>query len=266
LLASALLPESGPSGTIADVDSEPLKKKEQISVYVVREGDSLSQIAKMFDVSVNTIVWANDIGNGAIIKEGQQLVILPVSGLEYTIRKGDTSAGIAKKYGGDSDEILEFNDIANASGLIAGDVIIIPGGKKAVVRYSARSSKKVARGTNVPSYNGYYIRPVGGGRRSQGIHGYNAVDLPAPHGTPIVASASGRVIISKNSGWNGGYGKYIVIEHDNGTQTLYSHNNGNIVKRGQSVVQGQVIGYIGSTGRSTGPHVHFEVRGAKNPF
>lgn len=260
---SALLPDAGPSGTLADVeDNAP--KSNQISVYVVREGDSISQIAKMFDVSVNTLVWANDIGNGEIIKEGQQLVILPVSGLEYTVRKGDTPASIAKKYGADAREILEFNDIADASGLIVGDIIILPGGKKATPKYS--SARKVVRGTNVPSYNGYYIRPVSGARKSQNLHGYNAIDLAAPHGTPIVAAASGEVIISRNSGWNGGYGKYVVIQHDNGTQTLYSHNNGNIVKRGQWVVQGQVIGYIGSTGRSTGPHVHFEIRGARNPF
>lgn len=264
---SALLPESGPSGTIADVEDSATVSSGQISVYVVREGDSISQIAKMFSVNVNTIIWANDIGNGEIIKEGQQLVILPISGLEYTIKKGDTLASIAKKYSGDIDEILEFNNIKNASGLVSGNTIIIPGGKKSTPRYSKKSSRKTVRGTNVPTYVGYYTRPVNNkGRKSQGLHGYNAVDLPAPYGTPIVAAASGRVVISKNSGWNGGYGIYIVIEHDNGTQTLYSHNSGNIVKRGQRVVQGQVIGYIGSTGRSTGPHVHFEVRGAKNPF
>jgi len=262
---SALLPESGPSGTLADVEDDS-PKSDQISVYVVREGDSLSQIAKMFDVSVNTIVWANDIGNGSVIKEGQTLVILPVSGLEYTIKKGDTPGKIAEKYGGEVAEILEFNDISDENSLVVGDIIIIPNGKKATPIYSTKSSGKIVRGTNVPSYGGYYIKPIAGGKRSQGLHGYNAVDLAAPSGTPIIASASGRVIISKNSGWNGGYGKYIVIEHDNGTQTLYAHNSGNIVKRGQVVVQGQVIGYVGSTGRSTGPHVHIEIRGAKNPF
>jgi len=262
---SALLPESGPLGTLADVE-DVSPKSDQISVYVVREGDSLSQIAKMFGVSVNTIVWANDIGSGGVIKEGQQLIILPVSGLEYTIRKGDTPGKIAKKYGGDATEILAFNDISDESGLIVGDIIIIPNGKKATPIYNTKSSSKIVRGTNVPSYGGYYMRPVSGAKRSQGLHGYNAVDLAGPYGTPIVASASGRVIISKDSGWNGGYGKYIVVEHDNGTQTLYAHNSGNIVKRGQVVVQGQVIGYIGNTGRSTGPHVHFEIRGAKNPW
>ena len=81
-----------------------------------------------------------------------------------------------------------------------------------------------------------------------------------------MAAASGEIIISKNSGWNGGYGKYIVIKHNNGTQTLYSHNENNIVYTGQYVIQGQIIGYVGSTGRSTGSHLHIEVRGAENPF
>lgn len=262
----ALAPESGPSGTIADVE-DSLASSNQISVYVVRAGDSLSQIAKMFDVSVNTIIWANDIGKRGIIREGQTLVILPVSGLEYTIQKGDTVSKIAKKYGSVSEEILSYNHIQNEESLTVGEIIILPGGRKAVSSTSRKVSKrKVVRGANMPSYSGYYMKPVGSARRSQGLHGYNAVDLAALKGTPIVAAAAGRVVISRNSGWNGGYGKYVVIEHSNGTQTLYSHNSGNIVKQGQSVVKGQVIGYVGSTGRSTGPHVHFEVRGAKNPF
>jgi len=110
------------------------------------------------------------------------------------------------------------------------------------------------------------MRPISGGQKSQGLHGYNGVDLDTYGGAPIFAAANGKVIISKSSGWNGGYGKYVVISHGNGTQTLYAHNSQNIVYPGQNVVKGQVIGYIGSTGRSTGSHLHFEVRGAQNPF
>jgi murein DD-endopeptidase MepM/ murein hydrolase activator NlpD len=114
--------------------------------------------------------------------------------------------------------------------------------------------------------SGYYIHPVPGSVVTQRSHGYNAVDFGAPTGTYIFASASGRVVTSVNSGWNGGYGKFIVIEHPNGTRTLYSHLSSVIISRGQQVVQGQVIGYMGSTGRSTGSHLHFEIRGAHNPF
>ena len=110
------------------------------------------------------------------------------------------------------------------------------------------------------------MHPLPSAVRTQGIHGYNAVDLAAPFGTPIVAAASGRVIVSRSGGWNGGYGTYVVIDHPDGTQTLYAHMSRVAVWQGAQVVAGQVIGYVGSTGRSTGPHVHFEVRGAVNPF
>ena len=110
------------------------------------------------------------------------------------------------------------------------------------------------------------MRPIIGGRRTQGLHGYNGVDLGVSYGSPIYAAAPGTVIISRNGGWNGGYGKYIVVSHPNGTQTLYAHNSDNVVFAGANVIRGQVIGFVGSTGKSTGPHLHFEVRGARNPF
>ncbi len=260
---SALLSETGPQGTLADIEEYP-QNGGSISIYVVREGDSISQIAKMFSVSAGTIIWANDIKRGSIIHEGQILVILPISGVQHTVKKDDTLASIAKKYKGDVDEIIQYNEMSENTVLVVGDVVTIPGGEIATPVYS--SSGTIVRGSGGPTYSGYYLRPIVGGRKSQGLHGYNGVDLAAPRGTPILAAASGRVIISRGSGWNGGYGVYIVVRHENGTQTLYSHNSQNIVYVGQNVVKGQVIGYVGSTGRSTGPHVHFEVRGAKNPF
>jgi LysM repeat protein len=258
---SALLPDSGPLGTMADIE-DAVADQDQISIYVVREGDNLSQIAKMFGVSVNTIIWTNDIKRGSLIKTGQNLVILPISGVQYAVKKGDTIAKIAKKYKGDADDIVDYNGI-NGSELVVGDTIIIPDGIDPTVRPVYRS---YVRGSSGPSYSGYYIRPVAGGRRSQGLHGYNAIDIAAPVGTPVVASASGDVTISRGYGWNGGYGQYIVIKHPNGSQTLYGHLSRNIVSTGWHVVKGQVIGYVGNTGRSTGSHVHFEIRGARNPF
>jgi murein DD-endopeptidase MepM/ murein hydrolase activator NlpD len=262
---TALLSETGPSGSIADIEDRPLSSG-QISVYVVREGDSLSQIADMFGVSVNTIIWSNNIQRGSIIREGQTLVILPISGVQYTVVKGDTLASITKKFKGDIHEIIQYNGLPENPTLAVGDTIVIPDGEMATVSYGSAVTTTV-HGTGGPTYSGYYLMPVsGGGRKSQGLHGYNGVDLAASSGTPIVASATGDVIIAFNSGWNGGYGNYVVIRHDNGTQTLYAHLASNIVYVGQHVVQGQVIGYLGNTGRSTGPHLHFEVRGAKNPY
>lgn len=265
---SALLPDSGPLGTSGDlVDETP---NDQISVYVVRKGDSISQIAKMFSVSPNTIIWANDIKGGVIV-EGQTLVILPISGIQYTIKSGDTIKRIASRYGADIDEILKFNGIALETKLDVGETIIIPDGEGVAVKGSEtpKSSAPTSRlrGTSGPSYDGYYLRPILGGYRSQGLHGYNGVDLAGvPSGSPVVASATGDVIISRQGGWNGGYGNYIVIQHENGTQTLYSHLKSNVAEAGWHVVRGQVIGYVGATGKVTGTHLHFEIRGAKNPF
>jgi murein DD-endopeptidase MepM/ murein hydrolase activator NlpD len=258
----ALVSESGPLGTLGDLAETPTASG--ISIYVVREGDTLSQIAGMFGVSVNTIIWANDLPSAKAIHEGQTLVILPISGVQHVVAKGETIESIAKKYKGDVKEIVQYNGLEPNAKLAIGDILIIPDGEAAQpVPRSVASGK-----TRTPSvsYDGYYLRPIQGGVRTQGLHGYNAVDLATFEGAPVLAAAGGRVVVSRTGGWNGGYGNYIVIEHPNGTQTLYAHNRENIVFVGQKVVPGQVIGYVGSTGRTTGPHVHFEVRGAKNPF
>jgi len=237
----------------------------EISVYVVRKGDTLGEIAKMFGVSTNTILWANNIKASAI-KEGQELVILPISGVRHTVKSGDTLKSLATKYKADLEDILLYNDLASNTKIKVGDVIIIPNGVISATQVSRAKTSRSQISQNYPVYAGYYLRPIVGGRKSQGLHGNNGVDLAAPKGTPILASAEGKVIVSRASGYNGGYGLYVVISHANGTQTLYAHMSKNNVVNGQHVDQGQVIGAVGSTGRSTGPHIHFEVRGAKNPF
>jgi LysM repeat protein len=262
----ALLPETGPSGTIADISDYP--PASEISVYVVREGDTLSGIAAMFEVSTNTIVWANDLGKGGI-KPGQSLVILPITGVKHTVKKGDTLASVAKKYKADADEIADYNSLGRSASLTEGDVIIIPDGTVAaapVAKKPSTSTKNPYRGGSGSDLGGFFIWPVAGGVKSQGIHGYNGIDIAAPQGTPIYAAAGGTVLVARASGWNGGYGNYVVIVHSNGVQTLYAHMSSVAAVAGSSVGQGQVIGYVGSTGKSTGKHLHFEVRGAKNPF
>lgn len=255
----ALVPEEGPAGTMADLEKS---KNSSISIYVVREGDTLSGIASMFGVTPNTIKWANDLPAKGTIRVGQTLTILPVTGVKYTTKKGDTLASIAKKFGADSEEIANFNAIDGS--LLAGSEIIIPDGEIAAPAVT-RPATKTSAGAS--SYAGYFMRPIAGGVRTQGVHGYNAVDLAAAVGTPIVASASGEVIVAKEGGWNGGYGSYVVVKHANGTQTLYSHASSVTAYVGQSVIQGQVVAYVGSTGKATGPHVHFEIRGGpRNPF
>jgi len=260
ITGDALVANAGPSGTAADIVVHKLES-DQISIYVVREGDTLSQIAEMFNVTVNTIKWGNDLSSNTL-KEGQTLVILPISGVKHTVVKGDTLQSIAKKYKGDAEEIVAYNDLDDSRELALGTIIIIPDGEAVTVRTSTSSTGSGSTKT----YEGYYIRPVAGGRKTQGIHGHNGIDIGAPLGTEILAAADGEVIISRNSGWNGGYGSYVVIRHSNGTQTLYAHNSSNIVSVGDSITQGQVIGYMGRSGKATGVHLHFEIRGAKNPF
>ena len=260
----ALQSEIGPSGTLADIEvARP--GADQISIYVVREGDTLSQIAELFGVTTNTIVWGNDLSRGNVIQPGQTLAILPVSGITHTVKKGDTIGSIVKKYEGDVAEVLEFNGLSEDASLAVGDSVVVPYGVAPQTAGSV-STRAIASGSGGPTIDGYFLRPVVGGRKSQNIHGYNGIDIAAPAGANVLASASGQVILSRSFGYNGGYGQYIVVKHSNGTQTLYAHLSQNYVFAGQNVVQGQVIGAIGNTGRSTGPHLHFEVRGARNPF
>jgi LysM repeat protein len=234
----------------------------EISVYTVREGDTLSQIAVMFDVSAKTILWANDIQSATKIRPGDTLIILPITGVRHVVKSGDTIQSIAKKYSGDVDDILAYNQLTSGTQVAIGDTIIIPDGT--IAQPTKTVSKQSSGG--VSAGGGSFIHPLPGGIKTQGIHGYNGIDIGAPSGTAVRAAAGGTVIVARGSGWNGGYGLYVVIKHANGAQTLYAHLSGLTVASGDAVVAGQTIGYVGSTGRSTGNHLHFEVRGAKNPF
>lgn len=270
---SALLAKMGPEGAIAPAQAAATAAAGggQITSYTVKEGDNISEIASRFGVTVNTILWANDIKSANLVKPGDDLLILPVSGLQYTVRSGDTISGIAKKYGADPEEVALFNGLESSADLKAGSDIIVPGGAlptKAVAAKSGSTKKTSSAPATkaLPAISGFFGNPLPGGRISQGIHGYNGIDIAAPSGTPIYAAAGGSVVVAKNNGgYNGGYGNYIVIDHGNGTQTLYAHMTSTEVSGG-SVSKGDLIGYVGNTGRSTGNHLHFEVRGAKNPF
>jgi murein DD-endopeptidase MepM/ murein hydrolase activator NlpD len=275
---SAVMAEEGPSGTLADIEKP---KNSTISTYVVREGDTLSSIAKLFDVTPGTILSANDLASASKLQVGQKLVILPITGINYTVKKGDTLESIAKAYKGDVAEIASYNGVDNST-LAVGATIIVPNGEIALTPATPKTpskSKKSSKITvgNEPAHNvgpegtaseiAYYVAPLADYIETQGIHGYNAVDLADPVGTPIVAAADGIVTVAREGGWNGGYGSYVVISHDNGSQTLYGHMSKVEAYDGESVKQGQLIGYVGKTGLATGPHLHFEIRnGIKNPF
>lgn len=240
---------------------------DEISVYEIKKGDTLATVAKLFGVSRNTIVWANDLKSNNLTV-GDTIVILPMTGIRHTVKNGDTIRSIAKKYKADISDVVQFNGLSVDAELEAGDVILVPDGEVATTPSKKKSTtkSKILNSYSGSAPSGFLIRPVIGGRRSQGIHGHNGVDIAATPGTPIMASGDGRVVLAKSSGYNGGYGNMVIMIHDNKIQTVYAHLRNVYVSSGQNVTQGTVIGTVGNTGRSTGPHLHFEVRGAKNPF
>lgn len=259
-----VLVSTGPIGE--DEISASRAQNGEISVYVVREGDALSQIAQMYGVTTNTILWANDIAKATDIRAGDTLVILPIVGVRHTVLKGETLGSIVKKYDANLDEVLEYNNLASANDLVVGDTLIVPGGELHTAKVVA--SKKPTKTSGKVASSAGFSHPAPGSIKTQGIHGYNGVDFASAGGAAVSirSAASGKVLVSKNAGWNGGYGNYIVIKHDNGTQTLYAHLSSTVVGVGEWVEQGQNIGTMGNTGKSTGTHLHFEVRGGTNPF
>ncbi len=275
-------------GTDSDTNSYNVSV-DKITTYTVLEGDTIASIAKKFNISTNTIIYANTNIKNNSLKVGQTIVILPVDGVSYTVKKGDTISSIAKNYKADTNDILEYNNIT-ASSLKAGETIIVPGGVKtnsapaqpapkpavtpqvAVSSAPASPSKPVSANPNTISSSGItdgYIWPFpkGVGRVSQRLHDDNAYDMAAPYGTPIYAIQSGTVLIADSSGYNGGYGLYVVLDFKDGGQAILGHMSKVAVTSGQKVKRGDIVGYVGSTGRSTGNHIHIGYRGGKpNPY
>ena len=252
-------------GTIlTDIFDEFTDRGAQISTYTVQEGDTLSFIASDYGVSINTIIWANGLRDADAIRPGMDLKIPPVTGVLHKVKKGDTVASLAKKYGIKEDEIVSFNSLPLGGELQIDDEIIVPGGKiSSPATVLQQSTAK--RFAYLPNLTGYYMQPATGYNWGR-IHGRNGVDVANSCGTPIYASADGVITLSDAVGYNGGFGKFIKMSHPNGTETLYAHASRLLVNVGDQVVRGQQIAVMGSTGRSTGCHVHFEVHGAKNPL
>lgn len=242
-----------------------LRKRDTIIDYIVQEGDTVSGIAQKFGVSINTILWENNLNAYTIIRPGQKLTILPVTGLRHTVQKGDTLSKIAKTYSSSVEEIIQYNKLASADDLQIGEKLIIPGGKKPqVVRtYSLQKWTPTIISTlpqKPVSQQGKFLWPSTCRTITQYYSWrHYGIDIACGYGRTIRAAQGGRVIKTQG-GWNGGYGIMIIIEHENGIQTLYAHLSNIYVNVGDIVHTGQAIGAEGSTGRSSGPHLHFEVR------
>jgi murein DD-endopeptidase MepM/ murein hydrolase activator NlpD len=250
--------------------------RSQITEYTVQEGDLISFIASDFGVSVNSIIWANGLRDADSISLGQILRIPPVSGVVHKVAKGDTAASIAKKYGVETDRIVAYNRLPQDGTLEVGDELIVPDGKMpssitavAAARTGTASVASTARAASqfkhLPDLGDYFKVPTFGFNWGR-THGRNGVDIANSCGTPVVAAADGRVTVADATGWNGGFGQHIKISHANGTETLYAHASKLLVGVGQVVGKGDKIMLMGTTGRSTGCHLHFEVHGARNPM
>ena len=243
-------------------------KRSQIAEYTVQPGDLLSFIASDYGVSVNSIIWANQLRDADSITPDQVLKIPPVSGVIHVVKKGDTIGSIAKKYGAEEAKILEFNGLPQSGELQIGDELVVPDGtiRNTYVATSGSSSSSANRSfAYLPNMGDYFMIPTAGYNWGR-IHGRNGVDIANSCGTPIYAAAEGSVAIADAVGYNGGFGKFVKIVHLNGTETLYAHATKLLISQGEYAQRGQMIALMGSTGRSTGCHLHFEVHGARNPL
>ncbi len=240
------------------------KPRAEILQYEIRPGDTVSTIAKKFDVSDDTIYWENDITPKTVLKPGEKLRILPTTGVRHSVSRGETVDSIAKKYDVSAQAIVDwpFNTFVNDENfsLAVGQALVVPDGVKpdevpvAPRQYLARQTPDA--GTVVAS--GQWVWPAAG-RLTQGFAWYHpALDIANKAAPPILAADSGKVIAVISQRY--GYGNHIIIDHGNGFQTLYAHLSSFSVAEGQTVGKGSPIGVMGSSGRSTGTHLHFEIR------
>ncbi len=249
------------------------KKRDKIIYYTVQTGDSVYSIAKKFNITVNTIIWENNLNSRGFIKPGQKLAILPTVGVTYKVKRNDTLIKIAKKFNTTEQEIIKINKIKNSNNLQIGQKLIIPGARKVYERktspkrtnYIVRKKKKIIKSVVKSSTKLHW--PASCHVITQYFHWrHHGLDIACKHGTPIYAAEDGVVVAA---GWATGYGKRIRIDHGNGLVTLYGHCSKLYVRAGQAVNRGDIICAEGTTGWSTGPHLHFEVRKKgvkKNPL
>jgi len=246
------------------------------STHVVQQGDTVSAIAKKYGISVNTVLWANNLTARSVLRLGQELTVLPVSGVLHEVKRGETLGAIAKKYGSDVDKILAANLVKSASQIQIGERLVIPDGRPPVVAAPApRPSAPAPAPARLGDVRDVF-RPPEEAPPSRTFDGvelvwptdqkrinqyyswkHTGVDINGNLKNATYAIDDGIVTFS---GWNaGGYGNMILIDHGNGMISRYAHHSKLYVKAGDQVTKGQTIGMVGSTGRSTGPHLHFEI-------
>lgn len=240
------------------------KPPAEVREYVIAAGDTVGKIAAKFDVSEDTIYWENNITPKTLLKPGESLRVLPVTGVKHTVSRGETVQSIAKKYDSSAQAIVDwpYNTFVNDETfeLAVGQTLIVPDGVKPdEVQVSPRPSiARLTPDAGSITASGSWVWPAAG-RITQGYAWYHkGVDIANKEGPAVVAADSGRVV-AVNPG-RFGYGNHVIIDHGNGFQTLYGHLSSFRVEVGQNIAKGAIIGIMGSTGRSTGTHLHFEIR------
>ena len=247
---------------IGDPSLIQTKRSETIE-YIVESGDILGTIAEKFSLNISSLLWENNLSLYSTIRPGQKLKIPPVNGLNYKIKQGDTLEQIAKTYQSDINDIVDFNKLTSIHDIVAGKEIMIPGGIKPSIYTPTKKSiaSVFTAQPNAPAQDvgGKLLWPTNSRRITQYYKWrHSGLDIGNPVGQPIYASEAGKVTTAR---WNsGGYGYYIIINHGGGLETLYAHSSKLYVKKGDTVSRGDIIAAIGSTGWSTGPHIHYEVR------
>lgn len=248
---------------MASVNAKRLRQ--EIVYYEVNPGDTVSTIAIQYGISVNSILWENNLSAYSLLRPGNKLAILPMSGIRHEAAAGDTLEKIAGKYGIDKENIIEANEKVNFAALPIGEKILIPGGKKtSYANYEPQSVSGFSALKDLVKPRA--AKPAAGNKMAWPTVGYritqyyswrhHAVDIANKIGTPIYAADAGVI---EYVGWGRGYGSQIVIDHGGGKKTRYAHLSKFYARKGQSVNKGEAIGAMGSTGWSTGPHLHFEV-------
>jgi murein DD-endopeptidase MepM/ murein hydrolase activator NlpD len=234
------------------------KPRDQVISYTVTKGDTISTIAEKFGISADTIRWANDLTNDDL-SIGDTLKIPPVSGIVYKVQQGDTVQSIAKTYKTDAQKIVDFpfNDFVDLDtfALSVGQTLIVPDGVPPAAPAIAFAPPSFL---SAPMGTGRLLWPTNGVITQYPSWYHMAFDIANPSGPGIMAADNGVVIYTGFDRY--GYGNHVIIDHGAGLSTLYGHMVEYYVKVGDRVSRGQVIGKMGSTGRSTGTHLHFETR------
>jgi len=272
-LEAQILASRGQGGSLADLNGAPTatlpSPRREVITYTVQEGDNVWDIAQRFGINPETIVWANDQLeiDPDLLSVGQELVILPVSGVWHTVKPGDTLESIAERYKVTMQAIIDYepNGLQEPYSLIVGQRLIIPDGEKPFEPRLVYAEKGPIT-VNARPEAGLFIWPTSGYLTQYFSRQHPAIDIANAEGTPIRAAAAGVVTFV---GWYGTMGNAIFVDHGNGYVTWYAHLRACYPKVGQRVQQGEVIGEMGNTGKSTGPHLHFAIQylgGAVNPI